>query len=116
MPESYPNAEPDTNGSQSGGATSGSDEESDSDVDSGAYEAEEAKLTAPKHRQLEDNNMGPESANVTAMYPLTLYCANIIGHLLLETRKTLKVSFTPRNHREAMASSQDSEWQASMER
>ncbi|CAN0490906.1 unnamed protein product, partial [Laminaria digitata] len=50
------------------------------------------------------------------IYPSTLDYAYIIGHPLIDIPNTREVSFTPRNHREAMASAQASEWQASMER
>ncbi|CAN0462903.1 unnamed protein product [Laminaria digitata] len=116
MLETEADAETDTGGSQSGGTLSDSDEESDSDVDSQPFEAAKAKRIARQLRQLGDYNVGPESANITAIYPSTLDYAYIISHPLIDILNTREVSFTPRNHGEAMASVQASEWQASMER
>ncbi|CAN0457326.1 unnamed protein product [Laminaria digitata] len=116
MPETEADAETDTGGSQSGGILSDSDEESDSDVDSQPIEAAKANRTARQLRQLGDYNVGLEPANITASYPWTVDYACIIGHPLIDIPNTREVSFTPRNHREAMASAQASEWQASMER
>lgn len=91
MPESDATAEPDTDASQSGGAISGSDDDSDSDVDNGSYEAAKAKRIALHLRQLQDYNMGPESANITAIYPSNLDYAYTIGHHLLYTPKTSRI-------------------------
>ena len=116
MPETEADDEPDTDDSQSGGTISNVDEESDSDIDSRPSEAAKAKRIARQLRQLGDFNKGPASANVTGIYPSTLDYTYTIGHPLLDTPNACKVSSAPRNHREAMASAQALEWQASMER
>ena len=91
-------------------------QKSDSDIDSRPSETAKTKRIARQLKQLGGYNKGPASANVTAIYPSTLHYAYIIGHPLLDTPNACKVSFAPRNHREAMASAQALEWQASMER
>lgn len=65
--------------------------------------------------------MGPESANVAAIYRSIRRLSTT--HILSATRSlthlpdnTREVSITPRNHGEAMASAQASEWRTSMEK
>ena len=116
MSDTEADAEPDTGDSHSGGTVSDVDKESDGNIDSRPSEAAKAKRIARQLRQLGDYNKGPASANVTAIYPFTLDYAYIIGHPLLDTPNAWKVSSAPRNHREALASAQALERQASMER
>ena len=124
MTETEADAEPDTGDSRSDGTTSNVHEECDSDVDekrdsdvhSGTCEEHESKRIAHQLRQLGDFNNGPASANVAAIYLSALGNAYIVGHPLLDTPNTCKVSSTPRKHKAAMASAQALEWQTSMER
>ena len=103
MPATEADAKPDTGGSQSGGTISDADEEIDSDFDSRPCQAAKAKRIAYHLMQLGDN-MGPESANKTAMYPSTLEYAYTIGHPPLDTPKPCEIPSTPRNRKEVMAS------------
>ena len=116
MPDTEADTEPDTDDSQRGGTIGNAGEESDGDNDSRPRQAANVKRIARQLRQLGDYNKGPASANVTAIYPSTLDYAYIIGHPLLDTPNTCKVSSAQRNRREAMASVQSLKWQASTER